>query len=121
MAYVFTRLKAPSYTQKGLKGFQFVLENKEVQIYFVDVKRGLDNFIISKKITHMYYILEGAGYFTIKGKKYNAKPGVLVEVPPNVEYSFSGAMKLILIMNPPWFKENEEITRKNPDVPDASQ
>lgn len=41
---------------------------------------------------------------------------MLVEVPPNVEYSYSGTMKLLLIGNPRWFKGNEEITKRNPDV-----
>jgi hypothetical protein len=41
---------------------------------------------------------------------------MLVEVPPNIEYSYSGSMKLLLIGNPRWFKGNEEVTKKNPDV-----
>jgi mannose-6-phosphate isomerase-like protein (cupin superfamily) len=116
MSYVLTKRKKPSYTQRGLKGFKFPLKNKKVEVYFVDVERGHDTFIISKKITHVYYVIEGKGYFTISGRKYNVEPGMVVEVPPNVEYSYSGTMKLVLIMFPPWFKGNEKITRKNPDV-----
>jgi len=106
----------PSFSQKGLDGYRFPLSNKEIEIYFVDVKKGHDTYIISKKITHIYYVLEGEGFFDIGGGKTQVKPGMLIEVPPNIEYSYSGKMKVLLIMSPPWFKGNEEITKKNPSV-----
>jgi mannose-6-phosphate isomerase-like protein (cupin superfamily) len=117
MPYILTIPSSPSFTLKGLKGYQFEpLRNQELDIYFVDVEKGHDTFIISKKITRIYYILEGKGYFTIENQRYDVEPGMLVEVPPNVEYSYSGTMKLILISNPRWFRGNEEETKKNPDV-----
>jgi len=39
-----------------------------------------------------------------------------VEVPPKVEYSYSGKMKLIGISKPRWFSGNDRYTRWNPDV-----
>jgi mannose-6-phosphate isomerase-like protein (cupin superfamily) len=117
MPYVYSIPSTPSFTGKGLKGYQFgPLRNQEVEIHFVDVEKGHDTFFISKRLTRIYYILEGKGYFTIENKKYDVESGILVEVPPNVEYSYSGTMKLILIGNPRWFKGNEEITKKNADV-----
>lgn len=106
----------PSFSQKGLDGYTFPLNNENLEVNFVDVKRGHDNYIISKKITHIYYILEGEGFFDIDGEKIQVKPRMMVEVPPNIEYAYSGEMKILLIMNPPWFKENEIITRNNPFV-----
>jgi len=120
MAYVLTRPESATFAQKGLKGFQFPLRNKEFEVYFVNVEKGHDNFIVSKKITHLYYIIEGKGYFTIEGNRYDVGPGVVVEVPPNVEYTYSGTMELLLIMSPPWFEGNEQVTKKNPDVFDCS-
>jgi len=118
MPYVYTIPSSPSFALKGLKGYQFEpLRNPELDIYFVHVEKGHDTFIISKSITRTYYILEGSGYFTIENEKYDVKPGMLVEVPPGVEYTYSGTMKLLLISNPRWFRGNEETTRKNPDVP----
>ncbi|MGA8753743.1 AraC family ligand binding domain-containing protein [Candidatus Deferrimicrobium sp.] len=117
MPYIVTIPSSPAFALKGMKGYQFEpLENKELDIYLLDVEKGHDTFIISKKITRTYYIIEGAGYFTIENRKYDVGPGMLVEVPPNVEYSYSGAMKILLISNPRWFRGNEEVTRKNPDV-----
>lgn len=114
--YIKTKSSTETFSQKGLDGFRFPLSNKDVEIYYVDVKSGHDNFIISKKITHVYYILEGTGVFEINGQQIRVKLETLVEVPPNIEYTYSGAMKLLLIMNPPWYKGNETITKKNPSV-----
>jgi hypothetical protein len=41
---------------------------------------------------------------------------MLIEVPPHLEYSYSGAMKLLLIGTPRWSMGNERMTKKNPDV-----
>jgi len=117
MPYILRTPSSPSYEGKGLRGFQFEpLKNQELDIHFVDVKTGHDTFLISKRITRIYYVLEGHGYFIIENQKYEVEPGVLVEVPPSVEYSYSGTMKLLLIGNPRWFRGNEEVTKKNPDV-----
>ncbi len=106
----------PTFSQKGLKGYQFPLNNKNVEVYFVNVNKGHDTYIISKKITHIYYILEGQGLFDINNKKYKVKPNMLIEVPANIEYTYSGNMELLLIMNPAWFQGNERIVKKNPAV-----
>lgn len=37
-------------------------------------------------------------------------------MPPGVEHSYSGLMKLFLVSHPRWFAGNERTTRKNPDV-----
>jgi hypothetical protein len=42
--------------------------------------------------------------------------GMLVEVPPKVEYSYSGKMKLIAVSKPRWFSSNDRYTKWNPDV-----
>jgi len=44
------------------------------------------------------------------------RPAVVVEVPPGVEYSYSGSMKILLVSHPRWFEGNERTTRKNPEV-----
>lgn len=55
-------------------------------------------------------------HFTIEDERKDVEPGNLVEIPPGVKYTYSGEMKLLLIMQPPWFEGNEEIKGKNPDV-----
>ena len=72
--------------------------------------------MISKRITRTYYILCGSGYFTIDDRKYDVTSGMVVEVPPKVEFSYSGRMKLILVSKPRWFSGNDTHTKWNPDV-----
>ena len=106
-----------SFDQKGLFGFTFgPLQQKDLEIYYIEVEQGHDTFIVSKRITRIYYILAGSGYFTIANRKYDVSPGMLVEVPPKTEYSYSGTMTLIAISKPRWFNGNDTHTKWNPDV-----
>ena len=106
----------PSFEQKGLKGYTFPTSNKELEVNFVDVTEGHDNYIVSKKCSLTYYILEGTGNFEIDGRMEDISEGSLIEVLPNTEFTYSGKMKLLLMVTPPWFEGNEEVTKKNPNV-----
>lgn len=108
--------KKPEFVQKGLKGYRFEVKNKAIEVYLVNVTTGHDSYIISKKCTHFYYVLEGRGFFDIEKKKIKVKKGNFIEIEPKKEYTYSGKMKLLLMMNPPWFLGNETIIRKNPKV-----
>ena len=117
MPYVLAASSSPSFVLKGLAGYEFQpLKDQEFAIHLVDVHDGHDTFIISKALTRLYYIIEGRGVFTINSQKYDVTPGLLVEVPPGVEYSYSGSMKIFLVSHPRWFEGNERTTRMNPDV-----
>ena len=117
MRYIYSLPTSSSFDGKGLFGYTFgPLNQKDVDIYYIEVEKGHDTFMISKKITRTYYILYGSGYFTIANRKYNVSSGMLVEVPPNVEYSYSGKMKLIAFSRPRWFSGNDTHTKWNPDV-----
>jgi len=115
--YVYTLPTSVSFTGKGLLGYTFgPLKQDDLEIYYVEVEKGHDVFMVSKKITRTYYILEGNGYFTIDGCEYQVAPGMLVEVPPKVEYCYSGKMKLLALSKPRWFSGNDTFTKWNPDV-----
>jgi len=102
---------------KGLAGYEFQpLKDQDFAVHLIDVHGGHDTFIISKALTRIYYIIEGTGVFTIDNQQYDVVPGLLVEVPPGVEYSYSGSMKIFLVSHPRWFEGNERTTRKNPEV-----
>ena len=117
MAYVLAASSSPSFVLKGLAGYEFQpLKDQDVAVHLVDVHKGHDTFQISKALTRIYYIIEGTGVFTIDNQNYEVAPGRLVEVPPGVEYSYSGSMKILLVSHPRWFEGNERTTRKNPEV-----
>jgi SAM-dependent methyltransferase/mannose-6-phosphate isomerase-like protein (cupin superfamily) len=120
MQYVHSLPDTPSITDKGLTGYEFGPLGLNFEVHYIDVVKGHDTFQISKKITRAYYVLSGSGYFTIAGQRFDVSPGVLVEVPPRVEYSYSGTMRLILISEPRWFRGNDTPTKWNPDVVDPN-
>jgi SAM-dependent methyltransferase/mannose-6-phosphate isomerase-like protein (cupin superfamily) len=117
MQYVYSLPAATSFDGKGLFGYTFgPLKQKDLEIYYIEVEKGHDTFMISKKITRTYYVISGNGYFTIDNRRCEVGPGVLVEVPPKVEYSYSGKMKLFALSKPRWFSGNDAHTKWNPDV-----
>ena len=131
MTYTYSLPTTPSFDGKGLFGYEFgPLQQKGVDIYYVVVDGGHDTFMVSKKITRIYYVIEGNGYFTIDNHRHDVSPGMLVEVPPKVEYSYSGSMKLVVFSSPTWFARNDTHTKWNRDaighessapLPNASQ
>jgi mannose-6-phosphate isomerase-like protein (cupin superfamily) len=117
MPYVFAASSSPSFSLKGMVGYEFQpLKDQEFAIHMLEVHKGHDTFMVSKALTRFYYIIEGTGVFTIDNQRYDVSPGLLVEVPPSVEYSYSGSMKVLLVSHPRWFEGNERMTRMNPDV-----
>lgn len=117
MEYVYSRPTLPSFTGKGLVGYAFgPLKQKGLAIDYVDVESGHDTFMISSKISRTYFIISGNGYFTIADHKYPVGSGMLVEIPPKVEYSYSGQMRLLLFQSGRWLPHNDTHTKWNPDV-----
>jgi mannose-6-phosphate isomerase-like protein (cupin superfamily) len=117
MSYVLAASSSPSFTLEGMAGYEFQpLKDQDFAVHLLDVHKGHDTFLISKALTRIYYIIEGKGVFTIDNQKYDVVPGLIVEVPPGVEYSYSGSMKVLLVSHPRWFEGNERMTRNNPDV-----
>ena len=117
MSYVLAASSSPSFTLKGMVGYEFQpLKDQDFAVHLLEVHKGHDTFMISKALTRIYYIIEGTGVFAIDNQNYDVASGLLVEVPPGVEYSYSGSMKILLVSHPRWFEGNERTTRKNPDV-----
>ena len=117
MPYTHSLPPVPSFEGKGLLGYTFgPLKQKDLEIYYIEVEKGHDTFMVSKRIARTYYVLSGSGYFTIGGQRHDVVPGMLVEVPPKVEFSYSGRMKLVGFCKPRWFDGNDRHTKWNPDV-----
>jgi hypothetical protein len=117
MRYIHSLPPVPSFDGKGLFGYTFgPLGQKDLEIYYIEVEKGHDTFMVSKRIARVYYVLSGSGFFTIGDCRYDVSSGMLVEVPPKVEYSYSGKMKLIGFCTPRWFYGNDRHTKWNADV-----
>ena len=102
---IYQKPENPAFLRDGLAGYNFGVANKNLEIYFVDSKTGHGRRAISDSITHLYYILDGSGEFEIDGKTYPAHTGELVEIPPKHSFDYSGSMKMLLIMEPPYSPE----------------
>ena len=117
MRYTHSLASMPSFEGKGLSGYTFgPLKQKDLEIYYIDVEKGHDTFMVSKRIARTYYVISGSGFFTIGGRRHDVRAGMLVEVPPKIEFSYSGTMKMIGFCKPRWFNGNDRHTRWNPDV-----
>jgi SAM-dependent methyltransferase len=117
MEYVHSLPTYTSFDGKGLFGYTLgPLRQRNLEVYYIEVDKGHDTFIISKRITRTYYVLSGNGHFTIADQRYDVVSGMLVEIPPKVEYSYSGKMTLIAVSIPRWFSGNDKHTKWNPDV-----
>ena len=117
LTYMHKLPASASFTGKGFFGYTFgPLHNKNVEILYIESETGHDTFFISKKLTRFYYVLAGTGYFTMNGARYEVSPEMLIEVPPKVEYTYSGKMSMIALGTPGWIRGNETTTRRNPDV-----
>ena len=117
MRYIHSLPPLQSFGGKGLFGYTFgPLQQKDLEIYYIEAEKGHDTFTISKRATRVYYVIDGSGYFTISDRRYDVSRGMLVEIPPKVEYSYSGKMKLIAISKPRPFEGNDRHTKWNPDV-----
>lgn len=116
MPYIYSRPTSPAFVHEGFIGYTFGPLEQDLDFYYIESEKGHDFFMISKEITRTYYIVSGTGCFTIDSRRYDVQPGMLVEVPPKIEYCYSGKMTLICFSRPRWFKGNEKITKWNPDV-----
>ena len=117
VGYTYTLPDSPSFCGKGLFGFAFgALKQKDFEVLYVESEKGHDAFIFSKKIARTYYVLAGAGYFTIDNRRYDVSSGMLVEVPPRLEYCYSGKMTLLAFCRPHWSVGGDTLTKWNPDV-----
>ena len=92
------------------------LLHEGLEILYVQVRQGHDTFLISEKVTRLYYVAAGRGHFIIASKRYEVCEKMVVEVPPKIEYSYSGNMELVIFSTPRWFRGNDRFTGPNPDV-----
>lgn len=117
MPYTYSLPTSVSFRGKGLFGYTLgPLKQKDLEIYYIESEKGHDTFMVSRKITRTYYVISGNGHFTISEQRYPVTAGILVEVPPRVEFSYSGKMTLLCLSIPRWFSGNDRFTKWNPDV-----
>lgn len=106
----------PHFTQNGLKGYKYNIETERLGLYIEISHKGLDKYVYDKESTHIYYVLEGNGKFSINNEVFDVKQGDVIEAPAKVEFTYTGKMKLILVMTPDFKAENDVDTKKENDL-----
>jgi len=92
------------------------MQQKDLEVLYIESETGHDTFMICTGVVRTYYVLAGSGCFTIDGRAYNVGPGILVEVPSGVEYSYSGRMTMLGLCKRNWLHREDKWTRWNRDV-----
>ena len=95
------------------KGYQFLEENEQIDLDYIDMSYGHDYYQIDTEATHIYYILEGQGKAEIAGEKYDIEKGLVVEIHKNTEWAFRGKLKMLEISLPKFNPDTCKYTRKN--------
>ena len=103
----------PSFEQKGLKGYNYNLECKEMSLSIEDCFKGHDYYHINVYSTKTYYVLEGKGVFKINNELIHVQKDDVIEIPPKTEFVFAGQMKLLLMMAPAFRMQDGKNGREN--------
>ncbi len=115
MGYIKKLPTEPSFKQKGLNGYNYELETKEISITQEDCFKGHDKYHKNIYSSKIYYCIDGKGKFKVAGEIINIEKGDLIEIPKNTEFVFAGNMKLLLIMTPA-FRPQDGIDGKENDL-----
>lgn len=115
MEYIKKISKMPSFTQDGLNGFSFDINNENISIDVIEVYKGHEKYCTNMVSSHIYYVLDGNGKFKINGELYSVEVGDIIEIPKNTKFIYIGQMRLLLIMNPA-FQANNNIDGKDNDL-----
>lgn len=117
MPYLYKLPNSVSFRGKGLFGYSFGrMKQKDLEVLYVESETGHDTFMVLGGVTRTYYVLSGNGSFTIEGHEYSVSPGDLVEVPPGVEYCYSGRMSMLAFCRTGLFHRRDKFTRWNHEV-----
>lgn len=90
-------------------------ETKSMSFLLEECEEGHLEEFVNKKSTFAWFIVEGSGMFVIDDEKISVKKMDIIVVPPKKRIHYFGKMKMLLVNNPPWRKEDESHVR-NVDI-----
>lgn len=102
-----TREQAFHKFKYGIKLWAYPIDNKNVELVYIEVEEGHFEEFYHKTSTFVYYVIEGEGTFYLNGEAVPAKASDVIVVPPTTKIYYLGKMKLNLITTPAWTEENE--------------
>ena len=99
-----------SFDKAGVKGKIFPTDQltNSAEFILISTDQGHETKIIQHKSTFSYYVIEGSGHFEIEDIIQECKTGDMVVIPAGSKFRYSGRLKLLLIVTPPWREDQEE-------------
>lgn len=82
-------------------------ENSVASMHIVEIKKDSETHY-HKKMTEIYYILEGEGHIELDGQSYPLKPGISVMIKPGCRHRAVGEDLKILNVPVPKFDPEDE-------------
>lgn len=116
MEYVYALPTSTTFKADRVAGDEYGPIKQKFDIYRISSTVEDHGCVMSRRVSTNYYVISGQGCFAIAGGRYDVTSGMLVEVPPKVEYSYSGSMELLCFHRRDWLKRNNTFKRCNPDV-----
>ena len=106
-------LKLPSeysFEKVGIKGKKFPANEVSSNTGFalIETEKGHETEIIERECDFIYYVLDGAGFFTINGIDEVCEKDNLIVIPAGSRFKYTGNLKMLLTSNPAFYPEQEE-------------
>ncbi len=83
-----------------------VPENDTATLHLVDISKD-SQVHYHKKLTEIYYVLEGEGYMELNGDRVPLEPGVSILIQPLTRHRAVGNLKILNIAIPKFDPEDE--------------
>jgi len=80
--------------------------NSAASIHQVDISIDARSHY-HKKMTEIYYVLQGEGYLELDGEKVPVRPGTAVQIRPGTRHRAAGKLKILNICIPPFDPADE--------------
>lgn len=81
---------------------------EKTEYILIQTGSGLGATIIEHECDFVYYVLEGRGHFLIDDRREECKVGNLVVIPAGTKFTYKGRLKMLLVVSPPFWPEQEE-------------
>jgi len=111
MNYKLTKNKDIEKKEKVGINFDVFPNIGDCGVVIENTEEGHSSEFYNIKSTFNYIILEGNGSFFLDEEEVIVSKGDFLSILPNTRIYFKGKLKMILITNPAWKKEDEVETR----------
>ncbi|MCZ6793365.1 MAG: cupin domain-containing protein [Planctomycetota bacterium] len=81
-------------------------EDRTASLHVVDIKEDSESHY-HKKLTEIYYVLEGEGVVELDGERVSVRPGSSVLIKPGCRHRAVGRLKLLNVVVPAFDPDDE--------------